>query len=685
MSSVTTSDGVRAGVDGTRHRRDIQGLRALAVVAVVLYHAGWDRLSGGFVGVDLFFVISGFLITGLLLGEWERTGRISLGDFWARRARRLLPASSLVLVVTAAAAALAVHALERAAVAKDILWAAAFSANWRFAQQDTDYLAEERAVSPVLHFWSLGVEEQFYVLWPVMLVGVILVVLRVSGRPGAGGDPARVRRRVRMAVGTLTALLVGLSFVYCLHMSVTSQPYAFFGTPSRAWQLGVGALLAVAAPLLVRVGRAAAEAMALFGLVGFTWALLALQETGAGAAYPGWQAVLPTVAGALMIAAGVCHRATLVGRVLSVRPLQVVGDLSYSWYLWHFPLLVLGPALLGSDDVVARAGLLLASFGLAWVSYRHVESPLRARPSLMRRRRHSLSMGAGLVAVAAASALLVPVVGTSAATTVVGAQGESVALRPSPAAAPTDYISMRDAGCDLDFEQTEMPSCDFADTTSARRVVLLGDSHAVMLYPPLERAASNRGWRLNSWTKSACSVADVTLHDPSHQRAFEECDRFRRDIVERVIAVAPDVIVVASSANRDRRVYDRRTGELLSAARSRPVIRSGLRRSIRDLSRSGARIVVVVDPPRAPFDPPSCLAETADVSACSFPRPSPGPERRAVRGLAGVELFGYTRDFCEGATCTPVHGDVLLYRDTNHVTRTYALTLADRFERVLAP
>jgi peptidoglycan/LPS O-acetylase OafA/YrhL len=655
-----------------RRRGDIQGLRALAVTSVVLYHAGLPGLSGGFAGVDLFFVISGFLITSLLLAEFESSARISLAGFWARRARRILPASTLVLVVTAAAVAVVVPALQRPAVSRDMLWAGLFSANWRFAHESTDYLAQSRATSPVLHYWSLGVEEQFYLGWPLLVFAIVLLARRWTIGP-------------RLLLGAATTAFVLASFTYCLHETANNQPYAFFGTGSRAWQLGLGCLVAIAQPLLARIGTMAANVLAGIGLAGFGWALVSLQEAGGAHPYPGWSSLVPTVAAALLIAAGVGAGRSLVAWVLSLRPLQLVGDLSYSWYLWHFPILVLGAVRYGSDSTVVTWLLVALSFAAAWVSFTFVEAPVRRLPALVRRSSRSLALGAALVGAAMLSAAALPQLGSPPASTVVGLDGHRVKLRPSPADAPTDFISMRDAGCDLGYEETEMPPCDFADVTSAKRVVLLGDSHAVVMFPPLEQVAKQLGWRLNNWTKSACPLADVTAYTSQRQRKFSECDEFRTQIIDQVVSERPDVVVIANLYSRAQRVYDRGTGALLDAAVSRPLLAAGLRATVRRISDAGIAVLLVVDNPASPFDPPTCLAEKARVRPCTFKRPQfRGPESGAAEGLENVQLLDFTDQICGKRRCSPVSGDILVYRDNNHLTKTFALTLTPRFASVLS-
>jgi peptidoglycan/LPS O-acetylase OafA/YrhL len=676
-SGHTRSWGAKSSVSETRsaglpRRGDIQGLRALAVTSVVFYHAGLPGLSGGFVGVDLFFVISGFLITSLLLAEFDASARISLAGFWARRARRILPASTLVLVVTAVAVAIVVPALQRPAVSRDMLWAGLFSANWRFAYESTDYLAQSRATSPVLHYWSLGVEEQFYLGWPLLVFALVIVARRMSANP-------------RLLLGAATTAIVVASFVYCLHETAANQPYAFFGTGSRAWQLGIGCILAIGQPYLARIGPAAAHLMAGAGILGLGWAFLTLQEAGGSHPYPGWSSLVPTLAAALLIAAGIQTRQTIVGHALSVRPLQLIGDLSYSWYLWHFPILVLGAIRYGSDSTLVTWLLVGLSFAAAWVSFTFVESPVRRLPALVRRSRHSLALGAALVGTALVSAAALPQLGTPPATTVVALDGHRVQLRPTPEEAPLDFIGMRGPGCDLDYEQVDMPECAFADETSNKNVVLLGDSHAVVMFPPLEAAAESRGWRLNHWSKSSCPVSDVTSYNTQRRRAFTECDEFRDMIIQRVLNRKPDLVVIASAYARRQQVVDRTTDEVLGPTETRPVVAEGLRIIVERLIAAGIPVLLVVDNPASPFDPPTCLAEKARVRPCTFARPSiAGPEHLVAEEVDKVRLLDFTDEICGQRRCSPVKGSILVYRDSNHLTKTFALTLTPSFSKVLS-
>lgn len=345
-------------------RRDIQGLRALAVLAVIGAHAaGWP--AGGVMGVDVFFVISGFLITGMLLREARDTGRLALGSFYARRARRLLPAALTVLIAVTVAGWFLFNRTRGEQTLWDAAWAAVFASNWNFAAQGTDYFADTGAVSPLQHFWSLSVEEQFYLVWPLLLV----IVVALLGRT-----------RVRIVAGVLAAAVVAGSFGWALVQSDSQATIAYFSTLTRAWELGLGALVAVLVPLLRRIPRALGGMMQWTGVAGIVASLLLIDPTGGG--FPAPWAAAPVAATALAIAGGVGADPRHRHLFPLTNPASVfVGDASYSLYLWHFPVVVFAAALLPASEwhvwIVLGASAVL---GLA--SYLIVEQPLRYAPFL---------------------------------------------------------------------------------------------------------------------------------------------------------------------------------------------------------------------------------------------------------------------------------------------------------------
>ena len=351
-------------------RRDVEGLRGVAVAAVVLFHAGVPGLSGGYVGVDVFFVISGFLITSLMLREVAETGRLSLVAFYCRRARRILPAASLVLVAVILAGYHWLGFLRGDTVATDATWAALFASNVRFAAQGVDYLASQGAPSPLQHFWSLAVEEQFYLVWPVALAVLV--------RFGRRFDPGRT---LPYWLGTA----VGASLAWSV---LHTDTWSYFSPLTRAWELGAGALLALAAGRLHRIPYGLAAALGWLGVTVIVCAVLVFDDT---TPFPGYAAAVP-VLGALLVLAG--RGDALLGR----GPLPWLGRLSYSLYLWHWPVLVIAQEAYGDAlPAYTRALLVLLSLALAATTYAVVENPIRRHPRL-RRPALALALAAALIA-----------------------------------------------------------------------------------------------------------------------------------------------------------------------------------------------------------------------------------------------------------------------------------------------
>ncbi|SDQ29039.1 acyltransferase family protein [Microbacterium sp. cf332] len=348
-------------------RRDIQGLRALAVLAVIGAHAaGWPR--GGFVGVDVFFVVSGFLITGALLREVEATGGIRLGAFAVRRARRILPLALVVLITTAGLAFAVFHRTRADQTLVDALWSAGLAANWRFAAVGTDYFHADDAVSPLQHFWSLAVEEQFYLVWPLVLLAVVSLL------PAA----ARRGRRAAVAVGLLAAALVLASFAWALVQSADAAAPAYFSTFTRAWELGVGALLAAVAPILRRLPAAAGGILSWVGVAGLVAAFAVIDPEAPG--FPAPWAALPVAATALVLAGGMSGDPRHRHLFPLTNPVSVaIGDVSYSLYLWHFPVVVFAAVLLPARDATVVLVLAVTAI-LAVASYHLVEQPFRFAP-----------------------------------------------------------------------------------------------------------------------------------------------------------------------------------------------------------------------------------------------------------------------------------------------------------------
>jgi peptidoglycan/LPS O-acetylase OafA/YrhL len=393
MTEMTTEVRNPAAHDGAagpslRFRPDVEGLRAVAVAAVVLFHAGVPGIGGGYVGVDVFFVISGFLITSLMLREVAVTGSVSLLRFYGRRARRILPASAVVLVAVVLAGYHWLGFLRGDEIASDARWAALFASNFNFAAQGVDYLASQAAPSPLQHFWSLAVEEQFYFVWPALLALLIWLGLR-------------------HATPTVLALAVAASLACSIWQTGTT--WSYFSPATRAWELGAGCLLALTAGRLDRIPPRIAAALAGVGLAGIVVAALSFDST---TPFPGYAAALPVAATVLVLA----------GRgdaLLAARPVQWLGRISYSLYLWHWPVLMIAEQAYGPQPGVVRGGLVLLSVALAAVTYAAVENPIRHSPRL--RRSHLLTAAVAVLLIAAPIA----VARWATATSPAGGSGEA--------------------------------------------------------------------------------------------------------------------------------------------------------------------------------------------------------------------------------------------------------------------
>jgi peptidoglycan/LPS O-acetylase OafA/YrhL len=632
-------------------RDDIQGLRAVAVLLVALGHAGVPFLGGGYVGVDVFFVLSGFLITGLLLG-----GRVSLGSFYARRARRILPAAALTLLVTDVAAHHLLNFVRAQQVISDSVWAAGFGANVHFAQQGTDYFAQGQPPSPLLHFWTLSVEEQFYLVWPALLALALL------------------RRRLLMVV---VAALGLASLGWSIASTRAVENAAYFSTFARAWELALGAALAIASPRLGPrarwIGLAAIGAAA----VGFSSAT----------PFPGYAALLPAGGAALVIAAGG------TARLLSSAPLRYVGDRSYAFYLWHWPVLTIAVQRAGHDlSTGMKLLLLLGAFALSILSYALVENPIRRAKVPAR----VLMPAAAAVAVALALVITRPVCGTAAAAlphplldpAVVALQRATpkplpavvAAVRAAERGAPlpspltpavgslhSDFYFFPD-GCTPSRYGTSSKVCRLGSTRARKTIVVIGDSHAEMWMPAILGMAQRDGWVVIPLVKVRCI--------PRTWPGTDDCGGWLRWARREAQALRPDVTLIIGS----------RAGAFDPPAAVKPI--GALSRAMKPYS---ATVIVMGDEPNQTRDPVDCLlASGSTMKTCTAQAtPVQLQTEAAIAAAAKRNGVGYISTlpwFCahpQGSTtddwCPLVVNRTITSIDRGHASKTYALELAQPF------
>ena len=691
-------------------RPDIEGLRGFTLLAILGFHAEVPGAGGGFVGPDVFFIISGFVITGQLWREVSKTGTIKLRPFYGARARRLLPVSAAIGVVIVIASAILLPPLQARPVVGDGIACALYVGNYWFILRGVDYFATHVPPSPFQHYWTLGVEEQFYLLWPPMIIGTAWLIRRWRRRNNA--DTAYSKRPFLVLLWLIT---IG-SFAISLLATYVVPAAAYFSLPTRAWDLSIGGLLALTAD---RWRRLSPRAAAITGWSGLALLLLACNQLTAGMRYPGTAALLPMLGTALVLAAGCALPSLGCGRVLAWSPMRAIGRLSYSWYLWHWPFLVLAPAVVGHPlGLIGRLAMVVLSGVVGALTLRFLENPLRYAPPLRRSPLGSIAVGGIATAMAACvgvavldriptpighGARVAPVTITatippagapieaydSAVNQVFGqvqaALGASVGLKavpsnltPSLADTPAEKGALYFNGCLRNPFQTGQPECAMGDVGSATTVALIGDSTSAMLIPAFQQVAEQRHWRLEPMGKGACSVIEAPASTLLRNvvEHFKHCEQWRSEIVARLHAEHPQLVVVSMW-----RGYG--VSESLSGLRSYdPDWLDGLTRLVRDLRGTGAKVLVLGPVPDPRFVVPLCLsANLDDVTACELHRATAVNEsgiaaESAATAAGGGQYNDLTDLFCTTDLCPVIVGNTLVYMDETHATFEYSRQLA---------
>ncbi|MBT2531852.1 acyltransferase [Arthrobacter sp. ISL-48] len=703
--AVETRSGAALPAVGHQRRLDIEGLRAIAVVAVVLDHLfHWPQ--GGFVGVDIFFVISGYLISGILLREASTTGRISFRQFYVRRIKRILPAAVVVLSVTVTAAYVVFYAGRASSIAGDSLWALLFSANWRFAILGTDYMNSGSSVSPIQHYWSLGVEEQFYILWPWIILGALWLA-------------RRLRANSRGTVAILTSVIavsIFLSFAFALWETQTHHTVAYFSTFSRGWELSAGALLAV---LTTSFKGFAQPVRAVLMWLGLTLLVVSSLFISPETPFPAPNAVYPVVGACMVILAGAGMQSDAHDRMawILTNPIsRYVGKISYSLYLWHFPVIVIVGALLPSGSkryyVMAVAVMVLLSV----CSFILVEDPIRrssfgaprVRTQHRPRRRRSKP---AVVAIFAAILVAAPVTASATlgqqrtadagspsggvespksmtATTLTGRQeqlraalvaSQWPALTPDPAgmgpdgalAKPGEWTKDGCLGGELsplahDKDVTRNAArCVYGSESAAKSIIVFGDSTTMSFVPGIRKALEGQDVKIYVYTVAACSP---TLVPVGQDASADECIRFKGWVQEEIKRLHP-ATVVSSFLRNDGHLASHAVGPAADAEWQRNIAAMG-----DFVIRSGARYVLLEAPAPAKADPSLCITRFSTPGDCVTQRASnfdntSEVERRALAGLSKSALYVPTKDwFCVDGQCPAFIGNTALYADINHIS-----------------
>ncbi|MGD0559216.1 MAG: acyltransferase family protein [Streptosporangiaceae bacterium] len=673
----------QANPDTRGFRPDIQGLRALAVTMVVIYHLYPSLLPGGFAGVDVFFVISGFLITGHLWRGYQRDGKVSLLDFWGRRARRLVPAAALVLAVTWFAARFVLTATRLSDTAEQVRASALYFQNWELAHEAVNYLTADDAATPVQHFWSLSVEEQFYLIWPLLFVIAALLT----------------RRYRRVVLTGFVVTLVAASLAYSVYYTRVNPAAAYFVTTTRIWELGVGGLLALLPqptspdrpPGLPDRAGSVLRRQGWLGWVGLVMVIASAFVLRGTSAFPGYLALLPVVGAVLLIAGG-----SGPARLTSVRPMVFLGGISYSLYLWHWPVIDLWNAYTGKRPGVLSGLVMIAvSVLLAWLTKVFVEDRVRLSPKLAGHGWRSLSMAlAAAVPVVLVSVYIAGVPGqwdgklgpgypgaTALADKTVSVQSKPVLPPPDDArAALPEYWQQ---GC-LDGAYAVTPKvCVYGDTTKPTlTVALVGDSVAGNWFPALEKLAVKYHWKLITDLHATCTwTATMTLDPNNNVDPYTSCHEWGVTVLhDLVTSIRPDVVITSDLALMG-------TAEHPKASTAYAQIGAGMATYWTQLEDHGISVVPIQETPTMGFNPPDCVAKYGASSAvCDRPSaaaiPQDPPTVQAAKLMGGkVKVIDMNQFICGKTVCPSVVGNVLVYFDAHHLTSSYAKTMT----RYLAP
>jgi len=654
----------------TGFRPELQGLRALAVVLVVIYHVWVNRVSGG---VDVFFVVSGFLLTGQLVRAAER-GDLDVRRRWTRSLARVVPAAAVVLVVTAVAAALVLPEGRWGQTVREIVAAALFLENWQLAADAVDYAARNNVASVAQHFWSLSVQVQVFLLWPLLFAVVALACRNVAPIAMAG----QLRRAATMALlGVFAA-----SLVYSVELTIANQPLAYFHTLTRLWEFALGGLLALHGDrvVLTRRARVAAGWTGVVGLVA-CGAVIPVAH-----AFPGIAALWPTGCAALVLLAGRTGARLGADRILTARPARYLGDISYGLYLWHWPLFILYLQASGQETIGFGAGTLIIGVAtvLAALTHECVEKPLaRRRTGPRHQARLTAACVAAVLGVAltwqVAAALRVDQEVALGDPTHPGAHAlgmeeelEPAPLLPSAMAVTEDWVRIERwdcapmAGFPMDVCAQPLPVAE--DTQEPvlpdRRIVVVGDSHAQQLTGALLPIAQQNNWQLLVMVRGACPFSTASEVVPDEA----DCLAWNAAAADEITALQPDAVVTL--ATRDARVGQTEQ------------IPNGFVDQWRRLEAQGIPVLALRDNPRFDYSVPDCVqTRPDDVGGCGVDRAeiyAPTPPWADLPDVpTNVAFVDIADAVCDEERCPPVIGNVLVYMDDNHLTATYSTSMSD--------
>ena len=605
---------------------EIQGLRALAAILVLIYHAKF--VAGGFIGVDLFYVISGFLITGLIVKELEVTGKLDLKNFYQRRIKRLLPTSAFVLIITAATSLILLPPIYRDNLGTDIIAVALYISNYTFAWWQNDYQNLDALPSPFLHYWSLAVEEQFYLIWPILIIFL-------------------AKRGVNWIRNGVIAIFIS-SLLLSIIQTQISPIWAFYSLSTRAWQLAAGALI-----IFISNTRIKHQGFTWLGVIAIGLAALIFNEN---TAYPGYLALLPVV-GSVLLIASIGSWPKVLTKSFNNPAAQWLGEISYPLYLWHWPILVLPSVWLGQSlTVFQRILCLVVTVVFAHLTSKYIEQPLRYKKF------STAFVYKALVGVTASSVAL----GIAINLNSINIISPKISQYSFDLNEVTKLPIIYNDGCHADFGQTNTTECLYGDTSSNKEIVLFGDSHAAQWFPAVEKIANSQGYKLFSFTKASCSAIELPRPNKGAFKA-SECKKWQENQIAKIKKIKPNILIITNSEHH----------QLNTKEKSKQFYwQQGQRKLYEELKPVSENIIFLEDTPKPQIDVPACLATSKEEECNQINKPF-------KFGSPSYKRIDLTNWFCD-SNCPAIKDDYIVYRDASHISLAAALAATEILRSELA-